>query len=103
MFIRGMADASIDPVDCRRTLISAGVANAFSWDLTKEQQAQQLVKQFQVMHQVPSVAVGITVNGNPVFARSFDIDGSIVPGETRSGITLDRCRTIHGGGRAGAN
>ena len=60
-------------------LISAGVANAFSWDPTKEQQAQQLVKQFQVLHQVPVAAVSITVDGNPVLARSFDIDGSIVP------------------------
>ena len=59
-------------------LISAGVANAFSWDLTKEQQAQQLVKQFQVLHQVPSVSISVTVNNNPVLARSFGIDGSIV-------------------------
>ena len=60
-------------------LISAGVANAFSWDPTKEQQAQQLVKQFQVLHEVPSVAVSVTVDGVPVLARSFGIEGSIVP------------------------
>ncbi|MET0671011.1 MAG: serine hydrolase domain-containing protein [Xanthobacteraceae bacterium] len=60
-------------------LISTGVASAFSWNSMKERQAQQLVKQFQVLHQVPSVAVSITVDGNPVLATSFDTDGSIVP------------------------
>src|SRR5687767_6528032 len=60
-------------------LISVGAASAFSWNSTKEQQAQKLVKQFQGLHQVPSVAVSITVEGNSVFARSFDMRGSIVP------------------------
>ena len=85
-------------------LISAGVANAFSWDPTKEQQAQQLVKQFQVLHQVPSVAVSITVDGNPVLARSFDIDGSIVRGRRRGPVShWIGVETIHGSGRIGAD
>ena len=60
-------------------LVSAGAANAFSWDATKEQQALQLVKEFQARHKVPSVAVSITVDGNIVFATGIDADGSIRP------------------------
>ena len=60
-------------------LLSVGLASAFSWDSTREQQAQKLVRDFQILHQVPSIAISITVNGNSAVERSFDIDGSIIP------------------------
>lgn len=60
-------------------LLSVGFASAFSWDSTREQQAQKLVRDFQILHQVPSIAISITVNGNSAIERSFDIDGSIIP------------------------
>lgn len=61
-------------------LLSAGFANAFSWNSTKEQQALQLVRQFQALHQVPSVAISVTVEGQTVLAGSIGAGGEVVPG-----------------------
>jgi D-alanyl-D-alanine carboxypeptidase len=59
--------------------IHTNCANAFSWNAAKEHQALQLVKQFQALHQIPSVASGITVNGKTVLTSSIGDSGSIIP------------------------
>src|SRR5689334_11195068 len=61
-------------------LIHIGPANAFSWDSTKEQRTLQLVRDFQAAHKVPSIAVGVTVEGKAVLTRGLDVTGEIVPG-----------------------
>jgi CubicO group peptidase (beta-lactamase class C family) len=61
-------------------LIHISPTNAFSWDSTKEQQTLQLVKDFQVAHKVPSIAVGVTVDGKTVLTRGLDAKGAVVPG-----------------------
>lgn len=58
---------------------SADIAAAFSWNSSRQEQSQQLVKKFQVQHQVPSISVGIVVGGKPVLQTSFNIDGSADP------------------------
>ena len=42
--------------------------------------ALQLVKDFQVAHKVPSIAVGVTVDGKTVLTRGLDAKGAVVPG-----------------------
>jgi CubicO group peptidase (beta-lactamase class C family) len=61
-------------------LLGAGVAHGFSWDEAKQQQALKLVRQFQATHRVPSLALGVTVDGRAVLTTSLDADGAIVPG-----------------------
>jgi CubicO group peptidase (beta-lactamase class C family) len=61
-------------------LIGPGLAQGFSWDASREQQALQLVRNFQVLHSVPSVALAITVDGKVVLARGIDATGKTVPG-----------------------
>jgi len=56
-------------------LLGAGVAHGFSWDEAKQQQALKLVRQFQATHRVPSLALGVNVDGRAVLTTSLDADG----------------------------
>ena len=61
-------------------LLRADVVSAFSWDESKAQDAVELVRQFQTSHKVPSVAIGIALDGQEVLAKGLDAKGSVVEG-----------------------
>ncbi len=60
-------------------LLHAGPALAFSWNADKAQQAEQLLKQFQLSHKVPLVSASVALNGQVAFEINFNPGGSIAP------------------------
>ena len=61
-------------------LASLVTADAFSWSSAEEQRVLELVRQFQITHKVPSIAISVTVDGKAVLAEGIGADELIVPG-----------------------
>ena len=60
-------------------LLNVAPASAFSWDPSREQRALQLVRQFQVTHNVPSIGGNLVLDGRVVMAASGDANGRLIP------------------------
>src|SRR5262249_52265035 len=69
------------PVTLIMLLLCHGGVHAFSWDSAKSAQALQLVKEFQALYRVPSLAVSVTVDRKTVVSIDLGADGSVVPSD----------------------
>jgi CubicO group peptidase (beta-lactamase class C family) len=59
-------------------------AQTFSWSADKEERAIRRIRQFQIQHQLSTVAVGVSIDGEVLFAGNLDKSGSTAPEGTKT-------------------